>query len=197
MANVKVFQIGFNKCGTRSMFQLFRRNGLAAMHWDKGEVGHALRYNVVTGHRPLEGHEDFVFYSDMMGPRGQPIFEGHLQYKALYAAYPDALFILNTRNIDNWVKSRMRHPDFVLRFNRSYGLEGNEAVEKLWREMWDAHHKEVRAFFADKPGQLLDFDIETQGPEVIADFVKEHYTLDPRHYDHIGKAPDKEDTAAA
>lgn len=197
MANVKVFQIGFNKCGTRSMFQLFRRNGVAAMHWDKGDVGHAIRYNAVTGRRPLEGHEDYVFYSDLMGPRGQPVFEGHFYYRALFEAYPDALFILNTRNVDNWVKSRMRHPEFIQRFSRAYGIEGPDAVETMWREMWDAHHREVRAFFADKPGQLLDFDIETQGPEVIAEFVKEHYTLDPRHYDHIGKAPEKEGAAAS
>lgn len=197
MAKAKVFQIGFNKCGTRSMYQMFRKSGLAAMHWDKGEVGHAIRYNLVTGRRPLEGQEDFIFYSDMMGPRGQPVFEGHLYYKALYDAYPDALFILNTRNVDNWIKSRMRHPDFVVRFNRGYGLEGSEAVETLWREMWDAHHREVREFFADKPGQLLEFDIETQGPEVIADFVKDHYKLDTTHYGHIGKAPEAGDLAAA
>lgn len=188
MGDVKVFQIGFNKCGTRSMFQLFRRSKIPSMHWSAGTVGHALRYNLVTGRRPFEGHEEYVFYSDLMGPRGQPVFEGHWYYRKFYEAYPGALFILNTRNEDRWITSRKRHGDFINRFKRFYGLTTEAEVETLWREMWHAHHAGVRAFFADKRDVFLELDIETQGGEELAAFVKPHYTLDPAHWGHVGKA---------
>lgn len=190
MGDVKVFQIGFNKCGTRSMFQFFKRNKVPAMHWSSGTVGHALRYNLVTGRRPFEGHEEYVFYSDLMGPRGQPVFEGQWYYKRFFEAYPGALFILNTRDEDNWIKSRLRHPDLINRFKRFYGLETEEAVETLWREMWQAHHADVRAFFADKPSIFLEFDIEAHGGEELSRFVAPHYQLNTAHWGHVGKAPD-------
>ncbi|MEM6762405.1 MAG: sulfotransferase [Pseudomonadota bacterium] len=196
MSQVKVIQIGFNKCGTRSMFQFFRRNKLKSMHWNDGVVGGAMRRNLVTGRRPFEGHEEFVFYSDVMGPRRSPIFEGQFFYKQCYEAYPGSLFILNTRNEDNWIKSRMRHPDLVRRFMVYYGIEDNDALETHWREMWRVHHADVRSFFADKPDVFLEFDIENHGGEELAAFVKPHYNMNVRHWGHMGKAPE-EDTKAA
>lgn len=187
LANVKIFQIGFNKCGTRSMYQFFRNNNIPSMHWAHGAVGHDVRINLTTGRRPFEGHEEYVFYSDLMGPRKEPVFEGHFHYKAFYEAYPGSLFILNTRSEDSWITSRQRHPHFIKRFSIYYGLELEE-VEDLWRRQWRAHHAGVRAFFADKKDIFLEFDIEKQDGTALAAFVKPYFKTDASLYGHVGKA---------
>ena len=35
---IRVFQIGFNKCGTRSLFKFFKKNGIESIHYDKGNI---------------------------------------------------------------------------------------------------------------------------------------------------------------
>ncbi len=197
MANVKIFQIGFNKCGTRSMYQFFVDNNIPAMHWSKGTVGHALRLNLTTGRRPFEGHEEYVFYSDLMGPVGQPMFEGQYYYKEFYDAYPGALFILNTRDEDNWIKSRLRHADMIGRFRNFYGLKTTEEVEDLWRRQWRTQHERVKAFFKDMPERLLIFDIEKHGGAELAAFVAPHYKCDVSLWGHVGLAPEKKKAKAA
>ncbi|MEM9223253.1 MAG: glycosyltransferase 61 family protein [Pseudomonadota bacterium] len=196
LPDIKVIQIGFNKCGTRSMYRFFLKNHVPAMHWAKGTVGHDVRENLAEGRPPFEGHEEYVFYSDLMGPRGEPVFEGHFHYKEFYEAYPGSLFILNTRNEDNWIRSRQRHPNFIRRFAHHYSLDSPEAVEELWRDQWRSHHAGVRSFFADKPGQLLTFDIENHGGGELAAFVKPHLSLDPACWGHVGKAESKAKASA-
>ena len=192
MANVKIFQIGFNKCGTRSMYQFFNKNKIPGMHWAKGTVGRQLRINLTIGRRPFEGYEDYVFYSDLMGPVGQPWFEGQFYFREFYEAYPGALFILNTRNEANWLKSRMRHPDLIGRFRNFYGLKSEKEVEDLWREQWRSHHAKVDAFFADQRDRLLVFDIEKHGGAELAEFVAPHYKCDVSLWGHVGQAPEKQ-----
>lgn len=177
------------------MFQFFRKNKISGMHWSKGTVGHALRINLTTGRRPFEGHEEYVFYSDLMGPVGQPVFEGHFHFKEFYEAYPGSLFILNTRDEDRWIKSRFLHADLIGRFRNFYGLTTPEEVEDLWRRQWRTHHARVREFFKDKPGLLLEFDIEKHGGEELSAFLAPHFKTDASVYGHVGKAPQAEKAA--
>ncbi|MEM0906968.1 MAG: sulfotransferase [Pseudomonadota bacterium] len=189
---MKIIQIGFNKCGTRSMYQFFRQNKIPSVHWAHGTVGRDIRINLTTGRRPFEGHEDYVFYSDLMGTQKQPVFEGQYHFRDFYNAYEGALFILNTRDEDAWIASRQRHPNFVRRFAIYYDLETPEEVETLWRAQWKAHHADVRAFFADKQDVFMEFDIDRQGGAELAAFVAPHYTTDVSLWGHVGKAEDEE-----
>lgn len=190
MPKPKIIQIGFNKCGTRSMYNFFKANGIEGVHWEHGKVGRDMAINLTTGKTPLHGYEDVVFFSDLMGPHGLPVFEHQWYFRELHAAYPDALFVLNTRDEATWLTSRMRHPDFIARFFRHYHLDAKSEVEGLWRAQWRAHHANVAAFFEDKPGQLLVFDIERDGGEKLAGFVRPHYRCDPSLWGHVGKAPE-------
>lgn len=188
MPGPKIIQIGFNKCGTRSMFRFFRQNRIKSIHWSKGIVGRDMAINLTTGRKPFAGYEDFVFYSDLMGPVGLPVFEAQFHFRELHAAYPDALFILNTRSEDSWLRSRLRHPEFIRRFQRHYRLEADAEVEGLWRDQWRAHHAAVHAYFADRPQQLLVFDIEKEDGHALSTFVAPHYRTDPEKWGHVGKA---------
>ena len=191
MTGPKVIQIGFNKCGTRSMYRFFAKNKLSGVHWAQGVVARDMLINLTTGKAPFHGHEEHVFYSDLMGPLGVPVIEGQFYYREMYEAYPDALFILNTREEDSWIRSRMRHLDLVGRFKKHYRLGSNPDVEALWREQWRAHHAGVTAFFADKPSQFCLFDIEKHDGGTLSAFVEPHYKTDPAKWGHEGKAEEQ------
>ena len=39
---VRVFQIGFNKCGTRTLFKFFQKNNVPSVHYDGGQIAGSL-----------------------------------------------------------------------------------------------------------------------------------------------------------
>jgi len=196
----KVFQIGFNKCGTRSLFRFFLANGLPSVHFVRGEgnrklseipgvVARDMLINMTTGRRPFEGYEEFVLFTDIMGPPNNPIFEGQFYFKEIYDAYPNAVFILNTRNEDDWVHSRLQHGKGRLaeKFQKHYHLKDESEVIDLWRRQWRAHHAAVTKFFSDKKDQFIYFDIDRHDGTMLAEALSPYYTLDPAKWGHFNK----------
>jgi hypothetical protein len=175
---VKIFQIGFNKCATSTLFRYFERNGVPAIHWDHGDLARRFETRMAAGEDPFDHYRDVVFFSDMSYVTTNTVFDVYKHFDYIHRFYPDALFILNTRDKEAWVQSRINHPNLDARYEEAFGLKGREAVMDYWRGEWDEHHARVRDFFADKPGQLLVFDIDRDGPAELAAFVAPHYRLD-------------------
>ena len=110
----RIFQIGFNKCGTVSLSRFFAENGVPAVHYDKGRLGRTMEQRYRQG-KPLIDEEiysrfrffsDFEFFDMDTGKH----FSGHKElWRELDDQYPDSLFILNVRNRDDWIRSRLRH----------------------------------------------------------------------------------------
>lgn len=188
----RIFQIGFNKCGTRTLVGFFRQNGLRATHWMQGEIGEAMRANIASGRRAFEGYEDRHFYADYAGASNRPIFEGHMYFRKIFDDYPGSLFILNTRNVEAWIHSRMRHQQgkFADRYRAEYNLATMKDLERLWREQYSNHVSSVMEFFQDKSEQLLVFELDRHGGRELAAFVGDHYRIDPAKYIHLGKTED-------
>jgi hypothetical protein len=192
-----VIQIGFNKCGTRSLYRFFLDNGIPAIHYQHGEngekvkpglIGLQMMQNITTGHRAFEGVENFRFYSDMTTPMFTGLFEGHFFFQYLHQSYPDAIFILNTRNLDDWIESRVNHGgDQVLRFREHFGLTSDDEVLDLWRRQWDRHHEAVRAYFKNRPDQLIEFDIDRDDGAKLAQALAGNYALDSDRWGHYGR----------
>lgn len=180
--SVKVFQIGFNKCGTSTLAWFFKRNGVPTVHWSKGEIARRIEAAHERGEDPLGFYKDVFFFSDMTYTARDVVLDGAYHFDYIHRFYPDALFILNTRPVDGWIDSRMRWNNYRERYKSARGIKTDEELAAYWRADWERHHRRVAEFFADKPGQLLVFDIEKDGPERIAEFVKGHYKLDTRHY---------------
>lgn len=83
----KVFVIGFNKTATCSIDALFKYNGWKTQH-DDG------RWNT----------DDFEVFSDQ-----HPDKTNHHDFKSLSSNYPNALFLLNVRELSKWAISRCGH----------------------------------------------------------------------------------------
>lgn len=148
----KIFVIGMNKCGTTSLFKLFKDSGLRAIHTTENVLKIANKYDAFSDGR----HNEFFRY---------------------YEAYPDSVFILNTRNLKNWLVSRYKHAKRKNFQNNNYwcwppSLERTQQ----WADSRNLHHKKVLEFFSNKPDKLIIVDIEKSGwEEFVFEFISSRF----------------------
>lgn len=170
----KFFQIGFNKCGTTSFALFFARNGIPCVHWDEGRLAQRMQRNLRGGEYILSGYEDYDAFTDMEHVTDREIVEGYKFYREIAEQVEDARFILNTRDRDRWIKSRLSHTSptgdsYVEKYKSIHGLDDTAAAVELWKKDWDAHHAAVQE--AIPPGKLLVFNVEADPPERLCDFI--------------------------
>ena len=188
---LRIFQIGFNKCGTRTLAHFFESNGIPSVHWERGQLARRMFRNLTEGRPLVADYDGIVVFSDMEFVDKRVFLEGYKLFPILFEQYPDALFILNTRSVDAWIKSRLGHGQgrYVERLRRVYGLASTEEVVAEFRADWERHHARVAAFFKDR-GRFLKFDIEKDEPQRLVEAIPE-LTLDLAHYQHQGKTSRK------
>jgi hypothetical protein len=199
----KVFFIGFNKCGTKTVTHFFRANGYRSAHcrarlpiydhlprrlWLTGTkpIAKVMETNVAAGKPILSGLPRYRVYSDLTHVRAGRAIEGVRHFKLLHAEYPDSYFILNTRPVDNWVRSRERHDDgdFIDRYARALDMTHDE-VRDHWRDMFVQHSRLCKEYFSGNP-KFMEFDIERDGPEQLKDFCRPDFDLDADNWTHKG-----------
>lgn len=188
----KTFIIGFNKCGTTTLKKFFSDNGVRSVHWKRGDLALSIQKNIAIFSNPLSGYMSYEVYSDMeyINQKEYPAIEAYKYYEVLYSWYPDAKFILNTRSVEGWIKSRLKHGngDYLKWYKHHYALNSSEEVERKWRIDFFKHHYKVLKFFNDKPDSLVVFDIEKDDPEKLCKFFHGVYDLDPDLYGHHNRS---------
>ncbi len=133
----KVFAIGFNKTATTSIHNVFREMGLASLHkikWrDTRRTGVFLPYNCFSDGPP----DDFTI---------------------LDRRFPRSKFILNIRDLDEWIDSRLEH----IRLETEKGIvfenpewSRTDSAVKHWVRARNRYHLEVLDYFRDRPEDLL------------------------------------------
>ena len=143
---MKIFCIGFNKTGTKSLHKIFLAIGLKSVHsdiWTDWACAHDVknldRYDAFT-----DGEcGDFMWLKE---------------------TYPDALFFLNTRNLKNWLISRYNHTEKM----KLVGITSsdNSSVESIkdWILTRNNYHKKVMGFFGE---DITVIDIEAEKDEEL------------------------------
>ena len=147
-----VFFVGFYKTGTKYYSQVFEQLGYRVLHdchWRTGSIRVIEQYDMFS---------DACLHD----------------YESMYAAYPKAKFVLNTRSLRSWLISRMIWIDRIYRgmsqLERRIAnpicriLWGNDCyyTDQLvvrWIEERIRYHEGLLRFFADKPESLLVVDI--------------------------------------
>ena len=196
----RIFVIGFNKCGTTSFHEYFQANGIPSVHWRGNTLALALHENLAAGRPPLQGKENWTAYMDMIcipgSPWGRsnsdqaPLIEGCRYFRELHQAYPEALFILNTRSPADWVRSRLEHDEgrFATAYLQAMAAEGvrnRRELERRWLQDWHQHHAEAMAYFeASAPAQFLVFHIDETPVERLNGFLEPHFPLTHRAFPH-------------
>lgn len=184
----RIFQIGFRKCGTTSLACFFNRNGIPAVHWDDGDLARRMRNNLQAGRRILHGYDErYHAFTDMEFNDPDDYFEGFKHYREMMRDYPDARFILNVRNRDDWLLSMRRWATREGMGDYLRHRYGSASMRRFARELaldWDAH---LRSVVASIPAtRLLVFDIAADSPEKLCRFLGlppsagRHYTREHR-----------------
>jgi len=208
----RIFLIGFNRCATRTITTFFRDNGYASVHWGRGSVAAGIELAEMEGKPLLSYTPNYLVYGDLeyvsvkrdldkvfkrrvfrrLQSRLEkkdvkPIY-AYKKFRELHKQYPGSKFILNIRDVDDWIASRIRflengyHAcDHGWKVHRS-----QEELNNCWRAHWDNHISAVRKFFDSHQGDLLEFNLDKDGPDKFVNFFPE-MNLDVKHWGHYHK----------
>tara|TARA_B100002019_G_scaffold126423_1_gene108867 strand:+ start:1740 stop:2318 length:579 start_codon:yes stop_codon:yes gene_type:complete len=180
----KIFQIGFNKCGTTSIFHVFKKHcttDLKCIHWDNGKVAREIHFNTINNKLPILGqYESYDVFTDMEDGDSNNLRLAHRDhFKVLDKCYPRSAFILNTRPIDEWIQSRITHikGKFIKYHAQVNGVSEFEMI-KIWKYWWYEHIKNVEEYFTGR-NNLLRYDIRMDDFSKFKDFFKDlEFTID-------------------
>lgn len=186
--DINIFQIGFNKCGTSSLTHFFRKNKIGVQHWSRGKIAEDFFAAYDSNRKPFcEDHYDNVTaLCDMEKTTAHQILEPYKKFEYIYKHYPESLYILNTRDMNNWIKSRMNQ-GFVGKYASALKLTGHpksykDKVTQYWRNEWIEHHSNVINFFKDKHN-LLVYNIENDNPKKLCNFLHQSFKdINPHFY---------------
>ena len=119
----------------------------------------------------MNGLEDFDAFTDMNCHTTQYWIEAHNSFDIFLREVSGATFILNTRDKNDWIASRMEHGGgkIVKSYMEFYGVNRIEDVERYWSDEWHAHHERVyRTIPANK---LLTLNLDKQVITKIDEFL--------------------------
>jgi hypothetical protein len=180
---MKIFQIGFNRCGTRTLHRYFCANGLKGIHFDKGRLARRIFSNQERGRDLLAGYDHFDVFTDMEYLEPARYLEAYKLYPQFAARYPDAVFILNTRDREAWIRSRLRYREgsYAAGHKAYLKIASDAKLAEHWRKEWDLHHARVTEFFARGDYRFFVCQIETDLPGLLGRMLPE-FALDPKTY---------------
>lgn len=193
----KLFFIGFNKTGTKTLHKFFRDNGYLSAHhvthWARRRklpsLAKMMASNRAAGRPMLAGIDHYDVYSDLIHLTDREVIEANGFFRELHAQHPDAYFVLNDRPVEKWLRSRLAHEggprgSLVARYAAALGISEAEAPA-LWRDQYERHKAGAASYFAGNP-RFMIFDIETGSPAELAAFLAPAFRLDPRLWSHHG-----------
>jgi len=181
----KIFFIGFNKCGTTALHNFLKKNGVRSLHYqDRGRyVAAIIEQNLIRGRDPLYTIERYEAFSDLILVSESCYVEGNQYFEQLHACYPDSYFIFNDRDLGKWILSRLKHKDFADRQARYFGVTKDE-LPGIWRSIYGKRKQEIEAFFCDR-GRFLNFNIESDDIQKIAEFLRPDFQLKTKHFTKV------------
>lgn len=185
---IKIFQIGFNKCGTSSIHHLFSKyttNRIKSIHWDNGFLAKSMYDRMLAKESSLlsDWYQQYSVFTDMESIfiERQKLHIVHMYeyFKILDQQYPGSKFILNTRHIDNWIQSRLKHKINSIIINNQIvpiskkilywqlytkltKTPNKDDIVELWKNQWNHHHNNVIQYFIDRPKDLLIYNIDIE-----------------------------------
>ncbi|MBU1849695.1 MAG: sulfotransferase family protein [Nanoarchaeota archaeon] len=178
----KIFCIGLNKTGTTSLHEAFKVLGLKSVHWQTDEDGPIpppqekdtqiiISNNYLAGKNLLTGIENFDAYSDWS------FYATNHLFTLLDKQCPGSKFILHTRDLKSWLKSRFDHVKRVKIRKERLEKDPNDPWysinERACQEEYYQHHKNVLAYFKNRPHDLLIMNIcKGDGWEKLCPFLK-------------------------
>jgi len=149
-APFKVIGVGFHKTGTKTLAACLETLGFRNRSLDR-EAFALWRLGEVPAVLEMMEHADS--FEDWPWP---------FLYREASERFPDARFVLTTRRDEaTWLESLAlhveRHGRTSFNYRRYiYGVDDPRAEPQRFLEVYRAHNAAVRAYFAERPGRLLE-----------------------------------------
>lgn len=179
----KVFGVGFHKTGTTSLGVGLEMLGYRVCgpvgKWDPD-----IAENVMV--LALAATAEYDAFQDNPWP---------LLYREMDERFPGSKFILTIRPTEGWVASVVNffgtEETPMRRWIYGDGAGCPVGNEEVWAARYDAHNREVIAYFADRPGDLLVMRlIEGEGWEALCPFLGHEPPADEfPHRNKAGRGP--------
>lgn len=191
----RVVQIGYHKCGTRTIQRLFERAGHRVVQYKLRRplrrsriAAYIFRENLRAGRKVFAGMEDFTLYAGLSYETEDDSFEPIRHFREILRDYPDTILLLNMRDREDWIRSRLRHGhgEFADRVMRQRGIKDPDVLAEAWRMEWDTHIAEVRDFMADRPEQLVEFNLDTGSVPALVERLSA-YKLKVEDWGDVGR----------
>ena len=186
----KVFIIGYNRIATKAIHELFKRSGYLSAHYSLADIetggsiiiAEQMKQNLKDYKPLLHGMDHLHVFSDMFWHREDTWIDGIKYYHELYCDYPDAYFIMNTRNMDEWLESKRNHKKgaYIKRCMEYHGMDTEEDMQAWFFQDRIDHENEVRRYFTNNE-RFLEFDVDTEIDKLI-EFVKPDFFLKKSHW---------------
>lgn len=182
----KIFLIGFNKCGTTSFHKFFHAQGLKSWHFmlkNKYLAVEASQSNDIESCRRTFSHGQV--FSDFTYLTEEEFHEPLDSYRLWREAFPDAYFILNSRDVDSWLNSRMKHRGgtFLSRY-MIFSEQSKEEIVTEWRNKFQSHTENVLSFF-ENDERFCHFMVGQDDIEKIVSFLSPDYSLSAEIFNHV------------
>ena len=177
----KVFVIGHNKIATRSIDYLFKLSGYRAAHWEYNKLAMIIASNLKSNLPLLSYIDDYHCYSDME-IAGE--FYAYELFPLFDLQYPGSLFIYNSRNVEDWIKSRLNHGNYVHQYRERFNsrnpkkLATKREVVQHWKQFYGAHEKRVLEYFKNRSNLIqLNIDSIQSQQDFITRLSKEGFKI--------------------
>lgn len=196
----KVFLIGMLKTGTTSLEYFLEELGYRVCkgHWNSKET------NFLCACYCFNQVDEILNITNYYDAFGDAPWGGTNLYKKLSKMYPNAYFILSTRDVNQWYDSYInmyKKYDTNLRTTmetmRSFGAYGNyiffkkifdiknlQNSEKKIKRYFERYNDEVRKYFIDKTYNFMEIDITSDNFDLgrLKKFLKkEKYNVEIKH----------------
>ena len=176
-----ILQIGFNKVGTRSLWEFFERNRIHGVHNDGGKLVASMRQNYYN-HLPLLSNYSslgYIFYADFGAFQPLKVDNTTIWFHHVLAnQYKDCKFILNLRHVNHFIKSRYMHYSWYYGgFFQSRTNQNDIQIINQWKHNWYDHNCRILNYFqihSNLSHNLLIFDIENDSSQKLVSFFAKY-----------------------
>lgn len=164
---LRFFHISPDWCGAETLARLFRMNGHAVACHEDGRLAEDIAWAAATGAAPLTAWPRARLFAGLyrMAPWWRPPLEGWRSFAFLRDHFPQAKFILTTRDQDGWLLDRMTRDDgrAARAYAAHYGLDEADLPDR-WVADWQDHLQQVANYFGDDPA-LIRVNLQKQTPD--------------------------------
>lgn len=197
----KVFFLGFNKTATVSFHYLFALSGYKSAHniyriKGKPETLALRMFRNKSFDLPiLNGISDYEVFSDLIfvKPKEKLYIEANKWYRELHKEYPDSYFILQTRNVNDWLNSRENHDDgnFLKRCMKLKSIMNHSEMLEHWKNERLSREEEIKQYFKGNKDFLL-FDIDKDPIDKLIEHVRPEFNLKKMYWYKLNVTTDKQ-----